>query len=290
MKPPDSSLESGPRISSVVSIRSGKEYIIPEDAKPSGTLAPGITIREFASNQCGARGMNTSTATFDPGVELSYHKHDVSEAATVLEGEAVISVEGRIYKLGPFDCIHLPAGLAHRVTNPSSESTAIIHTAFASPTPLREFVSDDFTDQELAKDSADHKYPEHFAEIATEPPYRLAPYTRFFDLFGGRFGAVGICGGYGEFKPGSSLPCHFHEYDESITIVKGEAICEVMGRRYQLGRYDTAVVPQGLPHRFLNMSGEIMAIIWVYAGSEPSRTLANARYCRGLWKWKGQVK
>jgi len=289
MKPPDSSLEKVSRCSSVVSIRAGEEYIIPEHANPSGTLAPGITIREFASNQCGARGMNTSTATFEPGVELSYHKHDVSEAATVLKGKAVISVEGRIYKMGPFDCIHFPAGVAHRVTNPSRKSTTIIHTAFGSPTPLREFVSDDFIAQDRPKDLSDSKYPEHFAEIATGTPYRLAAHTRFYDLFGGRFGAVGICGGYGEFNPGSSLPCHFHKYDESITIVKGEAICEVMGRRYRLGRYGTAVVPQGLPHRFLNMSREIMAIIWVYAGSEPTRTIANARYCLGQWKWKGQV-
>ncbi len=45
----------------------------------------------------------------------------------------------------------------------------------------------------------------------------------FSDSFAGRFGAVGICGGYGQFAPSSSLPCHTHHYDESVTIITGEA-------------------------------------------------------------------
>jgi len=61
-----------------------------------------------------------------------------------------------------------------------------------------------------------------------------------------RFGSVGICGGYGEFNPGSSLPCHLHKYDESITIIKGEAICEVAGKRYLLSDCDTGFVPEGV--------------------------------------------
>jgi quercetin dioxygenase-like cupin family protein len=289
MSPPRKSSENTFRSPNAPVTFSRAEHIFPAHTKSSGTLAPGVAVREFASQQCGARGLSTGTATFNPGAELSYHRHNVSEAITVLEGEAIISVEGRTYSLVPYDCLHCPADLPHRVVNPSKVKPFILHSAFASSAPIREFTSDHFPDQNRSSAYPDADDPEHVIRTAQASWYKLAEYTRFCDLFGGRFGSVGICGGYGEFDSGSSLPCHFHEYDESITIVKGEAICEVMGRQYRLSGYGTAVVPQGLPHRFLNLSGEIMAMIWVYAGSEPERTIVNANYCTGNWIWKGQA-
>ena len=242
---------------------------------------------EFASGRCNAKGMSTGTATFNPGAELPYHRHIVSEAITVLDGEAIVSVQGRTYKLVPFDCLHCPADAPHRVVNSSKQKNSILHSAIASSAPLREFTSDHFPSQHRSSGDPNPDDPEHLTRTEEASWYKLARHTRFCDLFAGRFGSVGICGGYGEFDPGSSLPCHFHEYDESITIVKGEAICEIMGRRYRLSGYGTAVIPQGLPHRFLNLSREVMAMIWVYAGSEPERRIVNANYCRGNWTWKG---
>ena len=107
----------------------------------------------------------------------------------------------------------------------------------------------------------------------------------FSDLFARRFGAVGICGGYGRFLPGASLPCHTHDYDESITIVAGTAVSLVQARRYQLSGYETAFIPRGTPHRFINHSQEEMAMIWVYAGDEPDRTIVEAGYCSGTIAW-----
>jgi mannose-6-phosphate isomerase-like protein (cupin superfamily) len=119
--------------------------------------------------------------------------------------------------------------------------------------------------------------------------YELSEGAMFVDLFASRLGSVGICGGYGRFIPGSSLPCHIHRFDESISIVEGEATCLVQGRRYQLSNNDTAFVPQGHPHRFLNLSTTKMAMIWVYAGNEPERTLVSSEYCDGTWEWSGGV-
>ena len=78
----------------------------------------------------------------------------------------------------------------------------------------------------------DPKDPEHISRFRTAEKYELAEGTQFFDLFAGRFGSVGICGGYGKFQPGTSLPCHIHDYDESITIVEGRG--HLRGRRATL--------------------------------------------------------
>jgi quercetin dioxygenase-like cupin family protein len=117
-----------------------------------------------------------------------------------------------------------------------------------------------------------------FAKAAV---YELAPRAFFRDLFAQRLGSRGICGGYGLFEPGASLPCHFHGYDESITIVTGTAACQVEGKESQLSGCDTACIPLGRRHRFLNRSEQPMAMIWVYAGDEPDRTVVDAGFCEG---------
>jgi len=59
------------------------------------------------------------------------------------------------------------------------------------------------------------------------------------------------------------------------------------GKALSLSNNDTAFVPQGHPHRFLNLSTTEMAMIWVYAGNEPERTLVSSEYCDGTWAWPG---
>jgi quercetin dioxygenase-like cupin family protein len=256
-------------------------------------IAAGVLLRELASEACGVQGMSTGLAIFSPASALPYHRHDVSEAFTVLTGDALAMVEGRTYRMGPLDCLHVPAGVAHSVINLSPKKKLIIHAAFGAVRPRRDFVKDSFVsvDRDMDRNYGlpDEDDPEYMVRISTAMKYKLANGTSFCDLFAGRFGSVGICGGYGEFQPGTGLPCHLHDYDESITIIKGAATCQVMGSRYELSGYGTAMVPSGRPHRFLNESKDVMAMIWVYAGSEPQRALVNARFCNGDWSWKGKA-
>jgi quercetin dioxygenase-like cupin family protein len=248
-------------------------------------VSPGVSIREFVSAACTARGFSTGTATFQPGSLSGYHKHSFCETLTLLEGVAEVKVEGRSYLLQQFDCMCLPAGVAHAVTSGSDKSPAMLLWACASPAPSQEEVKKDFDVQERGSANPGKDDPESLVRFAEAEVYELSPGALFRDLFAGRLGSVGICGGYGRFQPGGSLPCHVHEYDESITIVEGEALCLVQGNRYPVSRYDTAFVPEGRPHRFLNQSTAPMAMVWVYAGTEPGRTLVEPEYCDGTLAW-----
>lgn len=261
--------------------RSARERVISGHCDLSPAALPRIALREFVSSKCGATGLSTGTATFEPGALMSYHKHAFSEAVTILVGEALIGIEGRNYLLRPFDCIHVPSGLAHEVKNARADAILVAHWAFATSVPSRELLEDRFAVENRGLGNQLPGEPEHIVRFTEAHKYNLADGTQFCDLFAGRFGAVGICGGYGEFNPGRSLPCHIHEYDESISIVMGEAICEVMGQRYRLNNCDTAFVPRGRAHRFLNESQSPMAMIWVYAGCEPARTILDVGYCDG---------
>jgi putative monooxygenase len=253
----------------------------PATLPPSVDPSPGVRLVSFASQQCGATGFSTGLAVFQPGSCLAYHTHACSEAATILRGDAEIQIEGRAYHMSPLDCAHFPAGVPHQVTNADSRAELIVHTAFASAQPTRDITGIPFTVQHRGRSNPLESDPETVLRFSECPIYELSHKAFFNDLFARRFGAVGICGGYGRFLPGASLPCYTHGYDESITIVAGTAVSLVQGRQYQLSAFETVFIPRGMPHRFLNLSDQEMAMVWVCAGDEPNRTTVEAGYCSG---------
>lgn len=259
-----------------------KEMMISSSESRLAPPEPGsVVLRTLVSERCGAVGFCTAIATFGPGACLPYHMHDVSEAITALEGPIAIRVQGRRYILNSFDCIHLPAKTPHRVENESREHAALVHSSFASPKPARMLVQDSFAASILGRSPSDTKPPEMLVRFEDAAIYELSNNAFFRDLFAGRLGSKGICGGHGRFLPGSSLECHTHDFDESITIVKGTAVCLARGQRYELSDFDTAFVPRGVPHRFINESTDDMAMLWVYAGTEPDRQIVNPKLCSG---------
>jgi quercetin dioxygenase-like cupin family protein len=121
-----------------------REKIISGRSRTLVEISPGVLLRELASQASSVQGMSTGLAIFSPASALPYHRHDVSEAFTVLSGDALAMVEGRTYRMGPLDCLHVPAGIAHSVINPSTKKKLKIHAAFGAVHPRRDFVKDSF--------------------------------------------------------------------------------------------------------------------------------------------------
>ncbi len=247
----------------------------------------GVDFHPFVSDLLGATAFSTGLAIFKPGALLPLHTHQVSEAITVVEGNARLIIQDRAYLLNPRDCAHVPADVPHSMQNDDTSIDLLVHSSFASSHPTRELIGEVPRVEERGLEDPSNTDPETIIRFAKSPVYELSGSSFFTDLFARRFGAVGICGGYGRFLPGASLPCHTHEYDESITIVKGAASCFVQGRRYELGGCATAYIPKGLPHRFVNTSDDEMAMIWVYAGDEPDRQTVDNGFCSGSLEWPG---
>ncbi len=232
-----------------------------------------VSLRVFANGELGSQGLTTCAVTVQPGGGLGYHTHPTGESITIVRGEADVSVQGRCYRLGPLDSIHVPAGVAHAVRNQSA-GEVVMHTAFPTGTVERAFVDDTFV--ATNRTETDDSTPETLIRFDGAKQYALSENMSACDLFAGRFGSAGMCGGYALFQPGASLPCHTHAYDESITIVGGRANCQVADKEYELADLDTVCIPQGRPHCFVNRGEQPMAMIWVYAGSEPDRTLVDS--------------
>jgi quercetin dioxygenase-like cupin family protein len=246
---------------------------------PRVEIAPGVVFDALVGGHNRARNLTTGVVTFQPGAQLPYHTHPFAESVTVLSGKAAFTVQGRRYVLGPLDNVYVRPETAHAVVNLSCTDPAVFHIAMSSDTPTRTLVDDGFTTRDMPEEATGTPGAERVNRHDRTPVYEIASGARFQDFFNRDLGCPEMSGGYGRFAPGGRLPCHLHDFDESISIIEGTATCVVEGKRYSLGGNATALVPRGRCHYFINESSEPMAMIWVYAGPMPERVVLAEKCC-----------
>lgn len=242
-------------------------------------LQEGVVFEALVGQFNTARNLTTGIVTFAPGAVLDQHAHPASESITVLDGKAEVMVEGRVYRLGPFDNITIPRWAPHAARNPDATRPARLHVALAATVPERELVPTAFPRQEMPADSSGFPGMERVTRIRTaKRSFAVGPGAEFVDYFNAELlPGLEMSGGYGRFQPGGRLPAHVHDFDESICIASGTATCLVEGRRYSLDGCATAMVPRGRVHYFVNESDAPMEMIWVYAGAMPERIVVDER-------------
>ncbi len=255
------------------------EVITPRSAARRVELERGVIFQPLVDAHNNARNLTTGIVNFMPGAALPYHTHPHGEAITLLSGEAAVEVAGRRYRLEPLDNVHIPAGLPHAAVNLSASRPAQFHIAMNSHEPQRTLVEPSLPQRMMGPADRPPADAEHVNRHATTPWYEPNPGARFQDYFNRDVGHSAMSGGYGIFQPGGRLPCHLHDFDESITIVQGTATCVVEGRQYIVSDYTTALAPRGRCHYFINNSNAPMAMIWVYAGDLPQRLVLDEKCC-----------
>jgi quercetin dioxygenase-like cupin family protein len=242
-------------------------------------IAPGVVFAPLVGAHNRARKLTTGIVTFASAAVLPYHTHPFAESVTVLSGRAAFLVQGRRYDLGPLDNVYVRPGTAHKVVNLSHGEPAVFHIAMSTDAPTRTLVEDRFTPRNMPEEATGTPGAERINRRERTPVYEIASGARFQDYFNRDLGCPEMSGGYGRFAPGGRLPCHLHDFDESICIVEGKATCVVEGQRYALEGNATALVPRGRCHYFINESTGPMAMIWVYAGPMPERVVLTEKCC-----------
>lgn len=87
-------------------------------------------------------------------------------------------------------------------------------------------------------------------------------------------GATSFINGLTRFAPGAAVQLHYHNCDESVLLLEGEAIAEIDGEIYMIQPGDVSFIPSGIHHRFRNASNsETMKIMWTYASIDADRTI-----------------
>jgi quercetin dioxygenase-like cupin family protein len=250
----------------------------PEDGKIT-VVVPGVELCPLAGAHSGARDLFTALLTLSPKASYPLYARPFTEALVLVAGDMSVEVEDRRYRLEPFDAMTVAPRVPRRVVNLSSDQPAVVHVALAAGAPEQTWVNGRFTAASQLPGASGRAGVERICRNDPAARFELAPSAHFQDLYNADLGSQGICGGYGLFEPGARLPCHRHEFDESITIVQGVATCIVEGQRHELSGNATALVPQGRCHYFINLTLEPMAMIWVYAGDRPDRIVMEEAFC-----------
>ncbi|HTK13196.1 MAG TPA: cupin domain-containing protein [Xanthobacteraceae bacterium] len=73
---------------------------------------------------------------------------------------------------------------------------------------------------------------------------------------------------------GRSVALHYHNCDEQIVILSGQADVEVHGQRRPIGPMEVAYIPQGEVHCFHNTGEAELVMLFVYDAGEVTRTFA----------------
>ncbi|MDZ4689045.1 MAG: aldolase/citrate lyase family protein [Planctomycetaceae bacterium] len=241
-------------------------------------LSAGVSFECLVGRHNQARKLTTGWVTFAPEAALPYHTHPFTESITLLQGAASVEIEGRKYVLKRMDNVTIPAGLAHSARNLSARDPAVFQVALATDNPVRTLVDRFFSKRTMPEDSTGHPGAERVNRFATAKRFAAGPNTEFIDFFNETLmPGLEMSGGYGLFAAGGRLPAHVHDFDESICIISGEAMCVVEGRRYRMSGGVTALQPRGRVHYFINESKSTMEMLWVYAGPKPERIVVQER-------------
>jgi len=255
-----------------------QEVIAAMGDNESVELQAGVTCDILVGACNSARGLTTGIVTFQPEATLDYHTHPCSESITVLDGEIEVSVEGRVHQLGPLDNIVIPRWFPHAARNPVATTKTRLHTALAMDVVERELVTRAFPRARMPDDATGCAGAERVNRFSTASRGAAGCGTEFIDYCNAKLiPGIEMSGGWARFRPRGRLPAHLHDFDESICIVDGTAICRVESHKYTMSDCQTAMVPRGRVHYFVNESAAWMSMIWVYAGPMPERIVVDER-------------
>lgn len=86
---------------------------------------------------CGASGFINGITEFGPGAKVPFHSHNCEESVMLLEGHAILDIDGEEHVLKPLDTTWIPPNLPHRFRNLSATEPMKILWIYASTQATR---------------------------------------------------------------------------------------------------------------------------------------------------------
>lgn len=85
----------------------------------------------------GATGFINGITEFAPGAKIAFHSHNCEESVMLLEGHAILDIDGEEHELKPLDTTWIPPNLPHRFRNLSQTEPMKILWIYASVAATR---------------------------------------------------------------------------------------------------------------------------------------------------------
>ncbi|MFJ7212959.1 aldehyde dehydrogenase family protein [Amycolatopsis sp. NPDC098790] len=109
-------------------------------ALPSHDRGGGASTVQLVTRAVGARTFLNGTTHFDGGAGIPLHTHNCPESVVILEGSAIVEIDGVEHRLERFDTTYVDAGTPHRFRNASATEPMRILWTYASVDATRTLV------------------------------------------------------------------------------------------------------------------------------------------------------
>lgn len=97
----------------------------------------GAKTTPLVSPAIGAQGFINGITEFAPGAAIPFHSHNCEESVVLLEGLAMLDIDGKEYPVQPFETTWIPPNLSHRFRNLSDTLPMKILWIYASTQATR---------------------------------------------------------------------------------------------------------------------------------------------------------
>lgn len=252
----------------------------------------------LVDHKVGSVHTGTHICQLAPQGTLQPHYHAFEEGFYILQGEAVLSIDGQAYHLKAGDLGAIKVGQHHAWRNVGSEPVRWFQMAAPQPKPAggwqdTYFLKDQTVPgegQPLDLRSTGGNLLNHFDVGQIPPPGDPARETSgappgvFLKwLMDENLGAIHHRLLFIEYQPGVSLAMHDHTFEESYFILSGEVEAVLDGERYLAKPGDVLWTSVGCFHSFANIGTEPVRWLETFAPQPPKE---NVFRFRGEWEKK----
>ena len=100
----------------------------------------GARTTPLVTPSIGSSSFITGITSFDPGVAIPFHSHNCQESVMLLEGEAILDIDGEERPIQKHDTTFIPPNVPHRFRNASATEPMKILWIYATPDATRTLV------------------------------------------------------------------------------------------------------------------------------------------------------
>jgi len=220
-------------------------------------------------NTTGAVHTGLGLCKLDPGGTLNNHVHFYEEAFYILEGQVLISIDGRDYQLGADDYGIFQTAVSHAWRNTGDTPVSWLDMLSPQPKPAGHERDTFFFKAETAPSKGTPpdfrdpmtRYLGHFDNSQMPPPSQLQMQGYRGSSIQGislkmlvdhMLGAQHLTLFMVEFQPGGEGNIHDHPFEESYFLLSGEAEAILDGKTYHVKAGDYVWTGVGGTHGFFN--------------------------------------
>lgn len=101
----------------------------------------GARTTPLVTRSVGTASFITGYTSFAGGAEIPFHSHNCEESVVLMEGHAVLDIDGLEYELKPQDVTYIPPNVSHRFRNLSKTEPMKILWIYANAEATRTLTS-----------------------------------------------------------------------------------------------------------------------------------------------------